>query len=119
MVEQLQKENVVNRTVADVMTKRVAELEGKLEEALRNNERLEPLTEFMNSFKSRDELETFLDLFKASSVIRFPEHSMRLILDASEDKRVIITEIFQQVWDELAKQTLSIILKHVATKGDV
>lgn len=73
----------------------------------------------MNSFKSRDELEMFLDLFKTSSVIRFPEHSMRLILDASEDKRVIITEIFQKVWEELSRQTLSIILKHVEKKGDI
>jgi hypothetical protein len=64
-------------------------------------------------------MQRFLDLFKESSVIRFPEHSMRLVLGASEDKRVIITEIFQKVWAELSKQTLSTILKHLETKDDV
>jgi len=44
---------------------------------------------------------------------------MRLILDASEDKRVIITEIFLKVFEELSKQTLSLILKHVEKNGDV
>jgi hypothetical protein len=74
---------------------------------------------FVNSFKSRDELEMFLDLFKTSSVIRFPEHNMRLIVDASEDKRVIITEIFQTVFEELSRQTLSLILKYVEMKEDI
>ena len=101
------------------MTKRVAELEHELKDSLRQRENLSPLVEFVNSFKSRDELERFLDVFKTSSVITFPEHSMRLILDASEDKRVIITDIFQKVWDELAQQTLSLILKHVETKDNV
>jgi len=80
-VEQLQKENVANKTVAEVMTRRVAELENELKDSFRQREDLEPLTEFVNSFKSRDELERFLDLFKTSSVIRFPEQGMRLILD--------------------------------------
>jgi hypothetical protein len=101
------------------MTRRVAELETELKDSLRQREGLEPLVEFVNSFKRRDELEMFLDLFKDSSVIRFPEHDMRLILDVSEDKRVIITEIFQKVFEELSKQTLSIILKPVETKGDL
>jgi len=118
-IEQLQKENVAHETIADVMTKRVAELEHELKDSLRQRENLSPLVEFVNSFKSRDELERFLDVFKTSSVITFPEHSMRLILDASEDKRVIITDIFQKVWDELAQQTLSLILKHVETKDNV
>jgi hypothetical protein len=117
-VEQLQKENIANKTVAEVMTRRVAELENELKASLRQREDLEPLVEFVQSFKSRDELESFLDLFKTSSVIRFPEQSMRVILDASEDKRVIITEVFQKVWAELSRQTLSTIQKHVATKGD-
>jgi hypothetical protein len=118
-VEQLQKENITNKTVADVMTRRVAELENELKTSLRQREDLEPLVEFVNSFKSRGELEMFLDLFKDSSVIKFPEHNMRLILDASEDKRVIITEIFQKVFEELSKQTLSLIQKHVEKKGDL
>ena len=101
------------------MTRRVAKLENELKDSLRQREDLEPLVEFVNSIKSRDELEVFLDLFKDSSVIRFPEHSMRLILDVSEDKRVIITEIFQKVFEELSKQTPSIILKHVEKKGDI
>ena len=50
--------------------------------------------------------------------IRFPKQSMRVIIDASEDKRVIITEVFQKVWAELSRQTLSTIQKHVETKGD-
>jgi integrase len=112
-IEQLQKENVTHKTVADVMTRRVAELENELKDSLRQREDLEPLVGFVNSFESRDELEMFLDLFKDSSVIRFPEHNMRLIVDASEDKRVIITEIFQKVFEELSKQTLSTILKRV------
>jgi len=118
-VEQLQKENIANKTVAEVMTRRVSELENELKTALRQREDLEPLVGFVNSFKSRDELERFLNLFKESSVIRFPEHDMRLVLNASEDKRVIITEIFQKVFDELSKQTLSLILKHVEKKDDV
>jgi integrase len=118
-IEQLQKENVANKTVAEVMTRRVAELEHELKASVGQREDLEPLVGFVNSFKSREELERFLDLFKESSVIRFPEHDMRLVLDASEDKRVIITEIFQKAWAELAKQTLRTIQKHLETKDDV
>jgi hypothetical protein len=44
---------------------------------------------------------------------------MMLILDMSEDKRVIITEIFQNVWAELSRQTLSLILKQGGKKGDI
>jgi hypothetical protein len=117
-VEQLQKENIANKTVAEVMTRRVAELENELKDSLGKREDLEPLVEFVQSFKSRDELENFLDLFKTFSVIRFPEQSMRVIIDASEDKRVIITEVFQKVWAELSRQTLNKIQKHVETKGD-
>jgi site-specific recombinase XerD len=117
-IEQLQKANVANKTVAEVMTRRVTELENELKASLSQREDLEPLVAFVNSFKSRDELEMFLDLFKTSSVIRFPEHDMRLVLDASEDKRVIITEIFQKVFDELSTQTLSTIQKHVK-KGNI
>jgi hypothetical protein len=36
-----------------------------------------------------------------------------VVIDASEDKKVIITEIFQKVWSELSKQTLNTIQKHV------
>ncbi|MEE8569879.1 MAG: tyrosine-type recombinase/integrase [Candidatus Bathyarchaeia archaeon] len=118
-VEQLQKENIANKTVAEVMTRRVAELENELKTSLKQREDLEPLVGFVNSFKSRDELEGFLDLFKASSVIRFPEQNMRVIIDASEDRRVIITEIFQKVFEELSEQTLSMIQKHVEEKGDL
>jgi predicted HTH domain antitoxin len=112
-VEQLQKENITNKTVAEVMTRRVAELEDELKNSLSQREDLEPLVEFVNSFRNRGELEGFLDLFKTSSVIRFPEQSMRVVIDASEDKKVIITEIFQKVWSELSKQTLNTIQKHV------
>ena len=58
---------------------------------------------------------SLLDLFKSSTVIRFPEHKLRLILDKLEDneeKRMIITEIFQEVWEKLTEHTLSIITKH-------
>jgi len=119
VIEQLQKENVVNKTVAEVMTRRVAVLENELKASFRQREDLEPLMEFVQSFKSRGELEAFLDLFKDSWVIRFPEHNMRLIVDVSEDKRVIITEIFQKVFEELSKQTLNTIHKHVEKKGDI
>lgn len=115
-VEQLLKTNVVNKTAADVMTKRVAELESKLGEALRTNKTLEPLTEFMNSFKSREELKSFLGSFKSASVIRFPEHKLRLVLEkleGGEDKRVIITEVFHDVWEKLSEQTLDLVLKHL------
>jgi len=95
------------------MTRRVAELEDELKNSLSQREDLEPLVEFVNSFRNRGELEGFLDLFKTSSVIRFPEQSMRVVIDASEDKKVIITEIFQKVWSELSKQTLNTIQKHV------
>ena len=121
-IEQLQKENVANKTVADVMTKRVAELEHELKDSLRQREDLEPLVEFVNSFKSRDELERFLDVFKTSTVIRFPEHKMQLIIDhleGGESKRMMITEIFQEVFDDLAKQTLRLILKSMEKKDGI
>jgi len=115
-VEQFQKENVASKTAADVMTKRVAELESKLREALRTNETLEPLTEFMNSFKSREEMQSFLASFKSASVIRFPEHKLRLVLeklDDQEDKWVMISELFQDVWEKMTEQTLDLVLKHL------
>lgn len=118
-IEQLQKENVANKTAADVMTKRVAELESTLEDAVRMNEVLAPLTEFITSFKSRDEMQSFLDLFKRSSVIRFPEHKLRLVLeklDDREDKWVMILEIFQEVWDKMTEQTIERVLKHLKEK---
>jgi hypothetical protein len=46
--------------VAEVMTRRVVELENERKDSLRQREDLEPLVGFVNSFKSRDELETFL-----------------------------------------------------------
>jgi integrase len=121
-IEQLQKENVASKTVAEVMTKKVTHLERELRDALQQRKDLEPLVEFVHSFKSRDELEHFLELFKASSVIRFPEHKMRLVmanLDGGESKRLMITEIFQEVFEELSRHTLSLILKHLETKDDV
>jgi integrase len=121
-VEQLQKENVTHKAVAEVMTRRVTELEKALKASLRQREDLEPLMEFAKSFKSRDELERFLDVFRTSSVIRFPEHKMRLVidyLDGGASKRMMITEIFQEVFEELAKQTLSLILKNLETKDDI
>ena len=125
-ITQLQKENVSNKTIAEVMTKRVTELESKLKETLNQNEVLEPLVEFVNSFKSQEDLQTFLDLFKASSTIRFPEQKMKLVLDvplktdetlkkleSKNGKRVLITEIFQETWEKLSEQTLKIVLKHL------
>ena len=121
-IEQLQKENVTHKAVAEVMTRRVTELEQELQEALRQREDLTPLVEFVNSFTSRDELERFLDVFKTSTVIRFPEHKMQLVIDhleGGESKRMMITEIFHEVFEELAKQTLSLILKNMETKDDI
>jgi hypothetical protein len=115
-VEQLQKENVTNKTAANVMTKRVAELESKLEDALRTNEDLAPLIELMNSFKSRDELHSFLASFKSASLIRFPEHKLRLVLerlDDQQDKWVMISEIFHEAWEKLTEQTVDLVLKRL------
>jgi site-specific recombinase XerD len=115
-IEQLQKENVANKTVAEVMTRRVAELENELKDSFGQRENLEPLTEFMNSFKSRDELQSFLDSFRSASVIRFPEHKLRLVLEKledGEDKRVMISEIFHEVWEKMTQQTLDLVLKHL------
>ena len=66
-IEQLQKENIVHKTVAEVMTRRVTELEKELKASLRQGKDLEPFLGFVNSFRSREELEQFLDLFKESS----------------------------------------------------
>jgi len=115
-IVQLQKENLTRKTTADVMTKRVTQLESKLEEALKTNERLEPLTEFMDSFKSREEMQSFLDSFRSASVLRFPEHKLRLVLDKldnKEDKWVMISEIFHEAWENVTEQTLDLILKHL------
>jgi site-specific recombinase XerD len=99
-IEQMQKENATHKAVAEVMTRRVTELEKELKASLRQRAHLEPLVAFANSFTSRDELERFLDVFKTASVIRFPEHKMRLVIDkleGGESKRMMITEIFQDV----------------------
>ena len=129
-ITQLQKENVSNKTIAEVMTKRVTELESKLKEALSQNEDLGPLLEFVNSFKTKEDLQTFLDLFKASSIIRFPEQKMRLVLDVplktvetlkklekKNGKRVFVTEIFQEVWEKFSEQTLRIVLEQLEKKS--
>lgn len=74
------------------------------------------MTESMNSFKRRDELESFLGLFKSASVIRFPEHKLRLVLDkleGREDKGVMISEIFHEVWEKMTEQTLDLVLHHL------
>ena len=115
-IEQLQKENVANKTVAEVMTRRVTELETELKASLSQREDLEPLTEFMHSFKSREEMQSFLDSFRSASVIRFPEHKLRLVLeklDDREDKWVMISEIFHEAWEKLTEQTLDLVLKHL------
>lgn len=130
-IEQLQKENVSNKTIAEVMTMRVSELENRLQDALKQNKTLEPLTEFVKSFESRENLQTFIGLFKTSSVIRFPEHRMRLVLDVptktgkilqklteEKGKRIFVTEIFQEVWEKLSEQTLDIVLKHLEKESD-
>ena len=120
-IVQLQKENLTRKTTADVMTKRVAQLESKLEEAFKTNERLEPLTEFMDSFKSREEMQSFLDSFRSASVIRFPEHKLRLVLDkldTKEDKWVMISEVFQDVWEKMSQQTLDRVLKQLEEKDN-
>ena len=118
---QLQKENLTRKTTADVMTKRVTQLENKLEEALKTNERLEPLTEFMDSFKSREEMQSFLDSFRNASVLRFPEHKLRLVLDKlnnKEDKWVMISEVFQDAWEKMSQQTLDRVLKQLEEKDN-
>jgi integrase len=115
-LEQLQKEHVTNQTAAYVMTKRVVELETKLEAALKITEQLEPLTEFMRSFKSRKELHSFLDLFRHASILRFPEHKLRLVLEkleGSDEKWVMISEIFHEVWENMTEHTLDIVLKQL------
>ena len=120
-IVQLQKENLTRKTTADVMTKRVAQLESKLEEAFKTNERLEPLTEFMDSFKSREEMQSFLDSFRSASVIRFPEHKLRLVLDkldTKEDKWVMISEVFQDAWEKMSQQTLDRVLKQLEEKDN-
>ena len=118
-IVQLQKENLTRKTAADVMTKRVTELENALQDAVRTNEALEPLTEFMDSFKSREEMQSFLDSFRSASVIRFPEHKLRLVLDKldnREDKWVMISEVFHDVWEKMTQQTLDRVLKHLEEK---
>jgi len=115
-IEQLQKENLTSKTVAEVMTKRVTDLKGELADALRQRQDLEPLLEFVHSFKSQDELQSFLDSFRSASVIRFPEHKLRLVLEKFEgrdDKRVMISEIFHDVWEKLTEQTLDLVVKHL------
>jgi hypothetical protein len=120
-VKKLQTELVTNQTAAYVMTKRVAELETKLEAALSANERLEPLTDFMNSFTNREELNNFLDLVRSASVIRFPEHKLRLVLqklEGREDKWALLSELFHESWEHLTEHTLDLVLKHLEEKED-
>jgi integrase len=128
-ITQLQKENVSNKTIAEVMTKRVAELESILKETANQNEDLQPLLEFVDSFKSQDELQTFLDLLKTSSIIRFPEQKMTLVLDVplktgetlkklerKNGKRIFVTEILQEIWEKFSEQTLRIVLEQLERK---
>ena len=98
------------------LRKRFRNLEDAHEEVVKRNESLKPLTEFMNSFKSREELQSFLDSFKSASVIRFPEHKLRLIMEklgGGEDRWVMISEIFQDMWEKMTEQTLDLVLKHL------
>ena len=67
--------------MAEVLTRRMVELENELKASIRQREYFESLTEFVNSFKSRDEMQSFLDSFRKASVIRFREHKLWLILE--------------------------------------
>ncbi|MFH0748834.1 MAG: site-specific integrase [Candidatus Bathyarchaeota archaeon] len=120
-IEQLQRENVAGKTVAEVMTKKVTNLERELVDALRQKEDLQPLVEFAKSFKSHEELETFLDLFKTSSRIRFPEQGMLLLSGVPDDKRVVVSEIvyevFHKIWENLSRQALSLVLQRLEEKS--
>lgn len=75
-------------------------------------------------------MRTFLDLFKGSSIIRFPEQKMRLVLDMplktgktlkklenKNDKRVFVSEIFQEVREKFSEQTLRIVLEQLEKKA--
>ena len=119
-IEQLQKENMANKTVAEVMTKKVTDLEKELIDAFNQRKDLEPLVEFTKSFKRREDLEKFLDLFKTSSVIKFPEQGMLLVSGLPEDKRVVVSEIlyevFYKVWDNVSKQAIELVLQRLEEK---
>jgi hypothetical protein len=113
---QLQKENSSIRTVAEVMTKKVTTLEQELADVLAQRKDLEPLVEFAKSFKNRDELLSFLGSFKSASLIRFPEHKLRVVLEkleGREDTWVMISEIFHEAWENLTEQTLDLVLKRL------
>jgi len=116
-IEQLQKENVTSKTVAEVMTKKVTDLELELVDALKQRKTLEPLVEFAKSFKSREELEKFLDLFKTSTTIQFPEKGMLLVSGVPEDKRVLVSgivyEVFHKILENLSKQATELVLQRL------
>jgi hypothetical protein len=95
---------------------RIGELEQNLGDAQRRNEELEPLVEFVNGFESREELQVFLDLVRASSGIVFPEEKLKLLfekLKGSEENRVLLTEMFRNVWTEVVVATVDAISKQL------
>ena len=103
------------------LLRRFRNLEDAHEDAIKKNESLKPLTGFVGSFKSPKELELFLDEFRGASVIRFPEHKLRLVLEkreGREDKRVLITEIFHDVWEKMTEQTVDRVLKQLEETND-
>ena len=108
-MEELNRKTGSLSSVIVQQQQRIAELEGSLREALRQNEKLKPLLEFIASFESQEELQTFLDLLKTSSTINFPEHKLKLVLErleGNQDKRLIVSEIFQEVWEKISEQTI-------------
>ena len=95
-------------------------MESELVDALKEKKDLEPLVKFAKSFKSHEELEKFLNLFKTSSVIKFPEKEMLLVSGVPEDKRVLVSEILYEVthkiWENLSQQALELVLQRLEEK---
>jgi len=113
-IEQLQKDNAVTKTVADVMTKRVTELEQKQtqlstmeQEYHVLNSRIQPLLDFLDGFESPDHLKYFVSIVKGALEgkgrfvdVDLPQDVLERIERLAQAKGSTIYEILQAVVDQ-------------------
>jgi hypothetical protein len=115
-LEELNRKTDSLASVIAEQQQRIGELEQALGDAQKRNDELEPLVEFVASFKSREELQTFLDLVRASSGIVFPEEKLKLLfekLKGSEESQAVMTDLFRNVWTEVVMATVDAILQQL------
>jgi integrase len=112
-IEQLQKANVHHKTIADVMTKRVTNLEQQLEtlssikgEHMDLTQRIQPLLDFLESFDSPEHLKYFIRVVKGALEgkgrfidVDLPQHVIEKIERVATAQGSTFYEVLQQLID--------------------